>query len=59
MVAGSGRARSSSGPGIDPGDVLELAVDASANDALALWFMVGDEVRASVRVETQAGPRPF
>lgn len=40
--------------GIDPGDVPELAVDAS--DELALWFMVGDEVRASVRVQTQPGP---
>jgi acyl-ACP thioesterase len=45
--------------GIDPGDVLEVAVDASSNDSLALWFLVGDEVRASVRVETQPGPRPF
>jgi acyl-ACP thioesterase len=34
--------------GIDPGDVLELAVD--AGDELALWFVVGDDVRASVRV---------
>jgi len=43
--------------GIDPGDAPELAVDAS--DELALWFMVADEVRASVRVQTLPGPRPF
>jgi acyl-ACP thioesterase len=34
--------------GIDPGDVPELAV--VAGDQLALWFMVGDEVRASAVV---------
>ena len=34
--------------GIDPGDVPELAV--VAGEQLALWFMVGDEVRASVVV---------
>ena len=43
--------------GIDPGDAPELAVDAS--DDLSIWFMVADEVRASVRVQTLAGPRPF
>jgi acyl-ACP thioesterase len=34
--------------GIDPGDVPELAV--VAGDQLALWFVVGDEVRASAVV---------
>ncbi len=37
--------------GIDPGDLPELAVD--AREALWLWFVVGDDVRASVRVETR------
>ncbi len=35
--------------GIDPGDVPGLLV--AAGDELALWFVVGDEVRASVVVE--------
>jgi acyl-ACP thioesterase len=35
--------------GIDPGEEAEVAVD--ANDALWLWFVVGDEVRASARVD--------
>ena len=40
--------------GIDPGDEPELLVDAGDGDVLSLWFMVGDEVRASARVR----PRP-
>jgi acyl-ACP thioesterase len=35
--------------GIDPGDLPELVID--AGDEMQLWFMVGDEVRASVRIE--------
>jgi acyl-ACP thioesterase len=35
--------------GIDPGDLPELVID--AGDELRLWFMVGDEVRASVRIQ--------
>lgn len=35
--------------GIDPGDLPELLID--AGDELRLWFMVGDEVRASVRIQ--------
>ena len=35
--------------GIDPGDEPELLVDGGAGDLLSLWFMVGDEVRASAR----------
>lgn len=34
--------------GLDPGDEPELIVD--AGDPLTVWFMVGDELRASVRV---------
>ncbi len=34
--------------GIDPGDEPELVVDRA--DALAVWFMVGDQVRASARI---------
>ncbi|MGZ6980051.1 MAG: acyl-[acyl-carrier-protein] thioesterase [Acidimicrobiia bacterium] len=37
--------------GIDPGDVTELLVH--TGEALSLWFVVGDEVRASVVVRTQ------
>ena len=40
--------------GIDPGDAPELIVDRGDGDTLSLWFMVGDEVRASVQVR----PRP-
>ena len=34
--------------GIDPGDEPELIIERA--DALTVWFMVGDDVRASVRV---------
>jgi acyl-ACP thioesterase len=38
--------------GIDPGDAPDLLVDADAG-LLSIWFMVGDEVRASVQVGLQ------
>ena len=30
-----------------------------AGDDLAVWFMVGDEVRASARVQVAAAPDPW
>ncbi len=38
------------GGGIDPGEQCDLVTDVSG-DELAMWFMVGDDVRASVRAE--------
>lgn len=38
--------------GVDPGDAPELLVDAG-DDLLSLWFMVGDEVRASAQIRLQ------
>jgi acyl-ACP thioesterase len=35
--------------GVDPGDEAELVVDAAAS--LRIWFLVGDEIRASARVD--------
>ena len=40
--------------GIDPGDEPELVVDRGDGETLSLWFMVGDEVRASVRVRPRS-----
>jgi acyl-ACP thioesterase len=35
--------------GVDPGDAAEIVVDAAAS--LRIWFAVGDEIRASARVD--------
>jgi acyl-ACP thioesterase len=40
--------------GIDPGEEPDVATSVT-DGALALWFLVGDEVRASVRVEPAEG----
>ena len=39
------------GSGIDPGDRCDLVVD-ETGDELAVWFVVGDSVRASIRAVT-------
>lgn len=38
--------------GVDPGDEPELMVEAG-REVLALWFMVGDDVRASAQIHRQ------
>lgn len=39
------------GSGIDPGDECDIVVD-EADDELVVWFLVGDNVRASIRAVT-------
>jgi acyl-ACP thioesterase len=39
--------------GVDPGDEPDLLVDPGDGKMLTVWFMVGDEVRASARVQPQ------
>ncbi len=41
------------GAGIDPGDECDLVVEEVENE-LAVWFVVGDSVRASIRAETRS-----
>ena len=56
-LEGSGRGRRviaatiEFGSGIDPGDQCDLVVD-ETGDELAVWFVVGDSVRASIRAVT-------
>ena len=56
-LEGSGRGRRvmaatiEFGSGIDPGDRCDLVVD-EMGDELAVWFVVGDSVRASIRAVT-------
>ncbi len=42
------------GSGIDPGDECDVVID-EAEDELAVWFVVGESVRASIRAVTVRG----
>jgi acyl-ACP thioesterase len=57
LLGGPHRAVMEYGPGIAPGDAVELLVD-EADDHLTVWFTVRDSVQASATIVPLPGDGP-